>query len=94
MGPPPTSLGLVDRSRKIGMEFSGQGIGLREEELSGFLVWVPAHFRLRVQVVLLDTKLEGPPFFAARVVFRIFYRQAGKEVRLARIMRELSDSFL
>ena len=86
--------GVVDRSRKVGMKFSGQCIGLREEELGCFLGRMAAHFRLHVQMILLDTKLECLPFFAAWLVFRVVYRQAGKEARFARIMRELGDGFL
>ncbi len=63
--------GVVDRSRKVGVKFSGQCIGLREEELGCFLGRMAAHFRLHMQVVLLDTELECIPFFAARAVFRI-----------------------
>ena len=88
------SYAFVDRSRKVRMELSCQGVGFVQLELCGFFLRIPAHFGLYVEVVLLDTKLEVIPLFAATVIFCILHIKAGKQLRFAGIMPKLCNGFL
>jgi hypothetical protein len=80
---------IVDRLRKVGMEFSCQSVGFVQVELCGFLFRISTHFGLYMKVVLLHTKLEVIPFFAASAVFCILTAEAGKQLRFNGIVREL-----
>ena len=71
------------------MESSCQSVGFVQVEFCGLLFRIPAHFGLYMEVMLLHTKLEVIPFFAARAVFRILTTKTGKQLRLNGIVREL-----
>jgi hypothetical protein len=84
---------ILDWSRKVRVELPCQAVGFSQLELCRFFIRSAAYFGLYVKVVLLDTKLEVIPFFAARAVLRILRIKPGKQLRFDGIVRELCNCF-
>ena len=75
------------------MEPSCQCIDFHEQELCRFLVRIPAHFRLRVHVLMLYTELQLIPVLGAAFVFRFGQIKGGEQMRFEGFVCKFINGF-
>jgi hypothetical protein len=76
------------------MEPSCQRINFNQQQLCRFLVRIPAHFRLRVHVLMFYTELQLIPVLGAAFVFRFGQIKGGEQVRFEGFVCEFINGFL